>query len=72
MSGIDFSYLSNKVLHDPAFVEGLAENPEEVLNGIGLNPTREILDALKNLNTKSIVRVAQEFSSNLSVIPFGA
>jgi hypothetical protein len=71
MSGIDFSYLSNKVLHDPAFVEGLAENPEEVLNGIGLNPTREILDALKNLNTKSIVRVAQEFSSNLSVIPFG-
>jgi hypothetical protein len=72
MSGIDFSYLSNKVLHDPAFVEGLAENPEEVLNGIGLKPTREILDALKNLNTKSIVRVAQEFSSNLSVIPFGA
>ena len=72
MSGIDFSYLSNKVLHDPAFVEGLAENPEEVLNEIGLNPTREILDAIKNLNTKSIVRVAQEFSSNLSVIPFGA
>jgi len=72
MSGINFSYLSDKVLHDPAFVEGLAENPEEVLNGIGLNPTREILDALKNLNTKSIVRVAQEFSSNLSVIPFGA
>jgi hypothetical protein len=71
MSGIDFSYLSNKVLHDPAFVEGLAENPEEVLNGIGLKPTREILDALKNLNTKSIVRVAEEFSSNLSVIPFG-
>lgn len=71
MSGIDFSYLSNKVLHDPAFVEGLAENPEEVLNGIGLNPTREILDALKNLNTKSIVRVAEEFSSNLLVIPFG-
>ena len=70
MSGIDFSYLSNKVLHDPAFVEGLAENPEEVLNEIGLNPTREILDALKNLNTKSIVRVAQEFSSNLSVIRF--
>jgi hypothetical protein len=71
MSGIDFSYLSNKVLHDPAFVEGLAENPEEVLSEIGLNPTREILDALKNLNTKSIVRVAEEFSSNLSVIPFG-
>jgi hypothetical protein len=71
MSGINFSYLSNKVLHDPAFVEGLAENPEEVLNEIGLNPTKEILDSLKNLNTKSILRVAEEFNANLNVIPFG-
>ncbi|MBC8235282.1 hypothetical protein H8E77_37530 [bacterium] len=68
MSGID---LANKVLQDPTFAEELAKNPKEALNEIGLNPTKEILDALKNLNTKSIVRVTEEFSANLRVIPFG-
>ena len=68
MSDID---LANKVLHNPEFVEGLAENPEEALNGIGIHPTKEILNALKNLNIKSIVRVTEEFSTNLLVIPFG-
>jgi len=63
--------LVNKILQDPAFAEGLAKNPEEALNEIGLNPTKEILDALKNLNTKSIVRVTEEFSATLRVIPFG-
>jgi hypothetical protein len=68
MSDID---LVNKVLQDPAFAEELAKNPEEALNEIGIHPTKEVLDALKNLNTKSIVRVVEEFGANLSVIPFG-
>lgn len=58
MSQTDFQTLVSKVMSDEAFVNALASNPEAALKSAGINPTAEMLDALKGVDASAIKKLA--------------
>ena len=53
--------LVEKVMTDDSFVEALVRNPEETLKSAGVEPTAEILDALKGLDVDAVRKLASSF-----------
>ena len=55
--------LAMKVLSDPSFAKNLLSNPEAALRAEGIEPTAEMLDALKGVDEASIMVLAEDFKS---------
>jgi hypothetical protein len=55
--------LAMKVLSDAAFAKKLLSNPEATLRAEGIEPTAEMLDALKGVDEASIMVLAEDFKN---------
>ncbi len=60
----DFQTLVNKVMSDDAFVQSLASDPAQALKDAGIEPTPEIMDALKGVDVDSIRNLATSFKGD--------
>jgi anaerobic selenocysteine-containing dehydrogenase len=49
---------------DEQFAQALVANPEQALRGVGIEPTPEMLDALKGVDAAAIRRLAEAFGEN--------
>ena len=58
---MDFQTLVGKVMSDEAFVQALINNPEKALKEAGIEPTPEILEALKGVDAAKLKQLAQAF-----------
>ncbi|MBP7694657.1 MAG: Franean1_4349 family RiPP [Anaerolineales bacterium] len=61
---MDFQTLVGKALSDEKFAQELVANPEQALKAAGIEPTPEMLDALKGVDAAAIRRLAQAFGDN--------
>ena len=55
--------LVSRVISDAGFAEKLSANPEQTLKDAGVEPTPEIVAALKGLDKSAIQRLAVAFNS---------
>lgn len=61
MPNTDFQTLVSKVMSDDTFAANLTSNPEQTLKAAGIQPTGELLDALKGVDVGSIKKLATTF-----------
>lgn len=61
---MDFQTLVGKAMTDEQFAQALVANPEKALRGVGIEPTAEMLDALKGVDAAAIRRLAEAFGEN--------
>lgn len=66
---MDFQGLVGKALSDEAFASALLSNPEKTLREAGIEPTAEMLDALKGVDAAALKRLAAAFSDNKAATP---
>ena len=59
-----FQTLVGRALTDEAFVEALVKDPEANLRKAGLEPTPEILGALKGVDVEAIKKLAAAFGED--------
>ena len=64
MAKTDFQTLVGKVMSDDGFAASLASNPAQALKGAGIEPTGELLDALKGVDVASIKKMASSFKED--------
>lgn len=57
----DLKDLVEKVMTDDEFVTALVNNPEKTLKEAGVEPTEEILDAIKGLDVEAVRKLASSF-----------
>ena len=62
-TNLDFHMFASKGLFDTAFCERIIADPEGALNELGIEPSEEILEALKDIDVESIKRLATAFGS---------
>ena len=60
----DLQKLIGKVVSDENFANTLAADPEKALRDAGVEPTPEILDALSDLDTEAIKKLAASFGKS--------
>jgi hypothetical protein len=60
----DMQQLIAKALNDPAFVKSLIENPAPALQSIGIEPTPELLEAIKGIDAASLQKLAAAFGKD--------
>ena len=61
MGEADLSRVVGKAASDPEFAEELLANPEDALRSIGIEPTEEMIAALRDVDVDSLRRVAEAF-----------
>ena len=61
MGEADLSRVVGKAAADPEFAEELLANPEVALRSIGIEPTEEMVAALRDIDADSLRRVADAF-----------
>ena len=61
---MDFQGLVEKALSDEKFAQSMLNKPEETLRGVGVEPTPEILAALKGVDAESLKRLAAAFGDH--------
>lgn len=61
---MDFQSLVGKALSDEQFAQELVADPEKTLRAAGIQPTAEMLEALKGVDAAAIRRLAQAFGDN--------
>ena len=61
---MDFQALVGKALSDEKFAQALVDDPEKALREAGIEPTPEILEALKGVDAVAIRKLAQAFSDD--------
>ncbi len=64
----DLQTLVGKILSDEKFAEALAENPEEALQEAGINPTVDLLEALKDVDADSLKNLAAAFGDDQAAL----
>lgn len=64
MADSDFDILVTKVLSDDTFAARLASQPEPTLRSAGIEPTGELLDALRGVDMASIKQLATAFQED--------
>ena len=60
----DFQTLVGKALSDEGFAEALVKDPEATLRKAGIEPTPEILEALKGVDVEAIKQLAAAFGED--------
>jgi hypothetical protein len=61
---MDLQTLLGKAMSDEKFAQALAADPEKALREAGVEPTPEMLDALKGIDAASIQKLAQAFGED--------
>lgn len=56
-----FQTLIHKVMSDDEFASALASDPQRALQGAGITPTAELLEALKGVDVAAIRKLASTF-----------
>ncbi len=64
----DFQTIVGKALSDAEFCDDLGANPEKVLKENGVEPTKEITDALRDLDSKAVQKLAAAFGKDQAAI----
>ncbi|MBL8301244.1 MAG: hypothetical protein JNM26_00560 [Ideonella sp.] len=62
MATSEFDALIGKVLSDETFAANLVSSPEATLTSAGIEPTPEMLDALKGVDVASLRNLVAAFS----------
>jgi hypothetical protein len=57
----DFQTLVGKALSDEDFAAALVKNPEATLREAGIEPTAEMLEALKGIDVEAVKKLAAAF-----------
>lgn len=63
MAASDFETLVTKIMTDDGFASALVGNPAQALAGAGVQPTPEMLDALKGVDVGSLRTLASTFKA---------
>ncbi len=58
----DMQDIIGKALKDRKFCSDLIADPENTLKAHGITPTREMIEALKNLDENAVQKLAAAFS----------
>lgn len=66
--GADLQLLVGKILSDEEFAKALAENPQETLEEAGIEPTIDLLDALKGVDAESLQKLATNFGEHQAAL----
>lgn len=61
---MDFQTLVGKAISDEKFAQALVSDPEKALKAAGIQPTPEMLEALRGVDAAAIRRLAQAFGDN--------
>ncbi len=61
---MDLQTLIGKAMSDENFAKALAADPEKALREAGIEPTPEMLEALKGIDAASIQKLAQAFGED--------
>lgn len=64
----DIQLLVGKIMSDEGFVDELVDNPEEALREAGIEPTIDLLDALKDVDAESLRNLAGAFGENQAAV----
>ena len=64
----DLQNLVGKILSDEKFAEALAKNPEQALQAAGIDPTIDLVEALKGVDAESLKNLAAAFGENQAAI----
>ena len=64
----DIQTLVGKILSDENFARALAENPEQALQDAGIEPTIDLLDALKGIDAESLKNLASAFGQDQAAV----
>jgi anaerobic selenocysteine-containing dehydrogenase len=64
MTAMDFQTLVGKAISDEQFAQALVNDPEKALKEAGIQPTPEMLEALRGVDAAAIQRLAQAFGEN--------
>ena len=61
---MDFQALVGKAVSDPEFARALSDNPEQTLKSVGIEPTPDMIEALKGVDVASVQRLAAAFGDD--------
>ena len=64
----DIQILVGKILSDEEFAKALSENPEQALKEAGIEPTIDLLEALKGVDADSLQNLASAFGENQAAV----
>jgi hypothetical protein len=64
----DLQALIGKIMSDPSFAEALAQNPEKALKEANIEPTVDLLEALKGVDVESLKKLAAAFGENQAAV----
>jgi hypothetical protein len=64
----DLQILVGKILSDESFAQALAQNPEETLKNAGIEPTVDLIKALKGVDSESLKKLATAFGENQAAL----
>ena len=64
----DFQTLVGKTLSDEEFAAALVESPEATLRQAGIEPTDEMLEALKGIDVEAVKNLAATFGEDKAAL----
>ncbi|MFN8458092.1 MAG: Os1348 family NHLP clan protein [Anaerolineae bacterium] len=64
----DLQTLVGKILSDAKFAKSLAENPEKTLKEAGIEPTIDLIEALKGVDAQALQQLAANFGQNQAAV----
>ena len=64
----DLQTLVGKILSDEKFAEALAKNPEQALRDAGVDPTIDLIEALKGVDSEALKNLAAAFGENQAAV----
>ena len=64
----DFQTLVGKTLSDEEFAAALVESPEATLRQAGIEPTDEMIEALKGIDVEAVKKLAAAFGEDKAAV----
>jgi hypothetical protein len=64
----DLQVLIGKIMSEPGFAEALAQSPEKALKDANIEPTLDLLEALKDVDVESLKKLAAAFGENQAAV----
>jgi hypothetical protein len=67
-SSMTFDQFVHKVISDPQFYQLLKKDPAEALRSVGIELSKEQIEALKEIDYKQLEQIAAEFGPQRFVV----
>jgi hypothetical protein len=64
----DLQRLIGKIMTEEGFAEALAQNPEKALKEANIEPTVDLLEALKGVDPEALKNMATTFKQNQAAV----